>query len=106
VIDWLAARIEERAAAEGRKITNHYSPGYCGWNVAEQQRLFALLPPGFCGVRLTPSSLMVPIKSISGVIGLGPEVRKRDYECNVCEVEDCIYRNARMRKSAPEGKGG
>jgi len=103
VANWLAAEIQTRAEANGDAVTNHYSPGYCDWNVAEQQHLFALLPPGFCGVRLTPSSLMVPIKSISGVIGLGPAVRKLDYECNICTVEECIYRNARMRKISGRG---
>ena len=58
--------------------TNRYSPGYCHWDVADQRHLFALFPPAPCGVTLTPSALMKPVKSISGVIGIGKEVRYRD----------------------------
>src|ERR1035437_1199446 len=45
-------------------ITNRYSPGYCNWLVSEQQLLFSLLPSNFCGISLTQSSLMIPIKSV------------------------------------------
>ena len=56
-------RLERYVAPEGLRITNSYSPGYCGWNVSEQHALFSLLPEGFCGVRLCESGLMLPIKS-------------------------------------------
>lgn len=102
VVERLAGRIAEQAEAEGLKVTNHYSPGYCNWHVVEQRKLFSLLPDRFCGVRLTESALMVPIKSISGVIGVGAAVRKLDYECKVCDLEDCVYRNARMRKESAQ----
>jgi hypothetical protein len=100
VAAWLAERIAEQAGAERLQVTNHYSPGYCDWHVAEQRRLFSLLPSGFCGVRLTESALMVPLKSISGVIGLGETARKLEYNCKACDLDECIYRNARMRKEA------
>jgi hypothetical protein len=91
-MDVVQARLEQAMAARGLRITNRYSPGYCDWRVAEQQKLFRLLPAGFCGVSLTESSLMQPIKSISGVIGIGPAVRRVPYTCRLCELEDCLYR--------------
>jgi hypothetical protein len=45
-----------------------------------------------CGVMLTESSLMLPIKSVSGVIGLGPDVRHQDYTCGLCSYADCFRR--------------
>jgi hypothetical protein len=98
-MDVVQARLEQAMAARGLKITNRYSPGYCDWRVSEQQRLFRLLPAGFCGVRLTESSLMQPIKTISGVIGIGTAVRKVPYTCRLCELEDCLYR--RLQAAAP-----
>jgi hypothetical protein len=83
---------EKEGAQNGLKISNCYSPGYCGWHVSEQQKLFSLLPDHFCGITLTDSSLMLPIKSISGVIGIGPNVRKMDYTCRLCDMSNCIYR--------------
>jgi hypothetical protein len=91
-MDVVQARLEAALAARGLRITNRYSPGYCDWRVVEQQKLFRLLPAGFCGVSLTESSLMQPIKTISGVIGIGAAVRKVPYTCRLCELEDCLYR--------------
>lgn len=87
-------------AQRGLKITNRYSPGYCNWSVAEQHRLFSLLPKGFCGIRLTESALMIPIKSISGIIGIGSSVKRVDYTCDTCGVKDCTYRSTRPKTSA------
>jgi hypothetical protein len=91
-----ADRIEEEIAAvaqeHGFKTTNRYSPGYCGWHVSGQHGLFSLLPENFCGIALTPSSLMVPIKSVSGVIGLGANAGKKEYQCSICDMKNCIRR--------------
>ncbi len=72
--------------------TNRYSPGYCNWDVAEQQKLFSFLPPNFCGITLTSSSLMIPVKSVSGIIGIGTNVTFQDYQCTSCNSNNCIYR--------------
>lgn len=85
--------------AKGWKHTNRFSPGYCGWHVSQQQMLFSLLgvkEP--CGVHLTDSSLMIPIKSVSGVIGLGPKVRKLEYTCGLCDYSKCYKRRLRTKK--------
>lgn len=76
----------------GWNHTNRFSPGYCGWHVAEQQRLFPLFGGQTCGVKLTDSSLMVPIKSVSGVVGLGPSVHHLDYSCGLCNYDKCYKR--------------
>ncbi len=88
----LAADLAARAKAEGNRIGNSYSPGYCGWSVRTQQELFALLPPGPCGISLNDSCLMTPIKSISGLIPLGPDVVLHPYGCEICETRNC-FRN-------------
>ena len=90
-VDKLAKNIDNYAAAGGIGATNRYSPGYCGWDVAEQQKLFTFFPENFCGVRLTDSSLMLPEKSVSGIIGLGKGVKKHPYTCKHCDKTDCIY---------------
>jgi hypothetical protein len=97
VVDLAMDRIQEdlakKAGTRGWKITNRYSPGYCGWDIVEQKKLFSLLPERFLGVTLTDSSLMQPLKSISGVIGMGSRVKFSDYGCTLCDDKDCIYRN-------------
>lgn len=72
--------------------TNRYSPGYCGWNTNEQKLLFSLFPENFCNIHLTELFLMNPVKSISGVIGVGKNVKKIDYQCSICDKKDCFRR--------------
>ena len=81
--------------------TNRFSPGYCGWHVSRQQQLFRFLPPAPCGVRLTDSSLMVPVKSVSGIIGLGTHVRRLDYTCGLCDFQQCYKRKSKTLVAAP-----
>lgn len=89
--DKLEKIIESEAAIKGLSITNRYSPGYCNWNVSEQQHLFSFFPENFCGVSLSASSLMIPEKSVSGLIGVGKNVKKVPYTCSMCKMENCIY---------------
>jgi hypothetical protein len=35
---------------------------------------------------------MLPIKSVSGIIGLGPSVRRLDYTCGLCTFQKCYKR--------------
>ena len=72
--------------------TNRFSPGYCGWPVDEQQSLFSLFGGHTCGVTLTASSLMLPIKSVSGIIGVGRNVSRKDYVCQLCDYAKCYKR--------------
>jgi len=65
------------------------SPGYCGWDVSEQQKLFSLVNDMRIGIKLTESSLMIPIKSISGLWGFGEKLKKKEYNCNKCEEAMC-----------------
>lgn len=90
--DWMESQLDTIIAPLGWKRTNRYSPGYCGWSVSEQKKLFSFFPPHPCGVTLTNSSLMIPIKSISGIIGIGPHAVLKDYECSLCELENCYQR--------------
>lgn len=92
---WLQVYISSR----GWRHTNRFSPGYCGWHVSEQQNLFCLFDEAEpCGVRLTNSSLMIPIKSVSGVIGLGEGVKKLEYTCGLCDYAKC-YKRRKKKKS-------
>ena len=56
----------------GESFTLRYSPGYSGMDLKQQRTLFELAPAGSVGISLLPSLLMQPLKSISGIVGLGP----------------------------------
>ncbi len=97
-MDILQERLRVEFEQEGLRITNRYSPGYCDWKVDEQHKLFGIFPSDFCGVRLSESALMIPVKSVSGVIGIGKEVRFHKYICNACNKVNCIYRNIKYSR--------
>lgn len=96
--DLMQAELEKSAVTSGNRITNRYSPGYCGWNVSEQHKLFQLIPYNYCGIRLNESALMDPEKSVSGFIGIGENVKSNAYICQICDMKDCIYRKVKERK--------
>jgi hypothetical protein len=91
--DSMQEELRAAAASGGRMITNRFSPGYCGWDVAEQHQLFSFFNDNFCGITLTESALMKPVKSVSGLIGIGANVRFAPYQCKLCDDKNCIYRN-------------
>lgn len=74
-------------------ISNRFSPGYCSWSVRDQHKLFKLLPKKFCGVTLTESAHMQPIKSISGIIGVGENIKNSHFKCKNCNQKQCIYKS-------------
>ena len=81
---------------EGLKVTNRISPGYAGWDTAEQTRLFRLCPGHPIGVSLNEACFMTPGKTISWLVGAGPEARVDHYftQCRRCWMRECAYRRA------------
>lgn len=102
-VDRATEKLQQILASEmllaGNGISDRFSPGYCEWSVAEQQKLFALLPSGFCGITLSESSLMSPIKSVSGFIAIGKDLKQKGYQCHWCTDENCIYGKIKRKKT-------
>ncbi len=96
----------KRLAAEGRASESTrvllYSPGYCGWHVSGQKKLFEFLNPEEIGIRLNERFLMVPLKSISGVLVAGEagiHRFKNNYPfCAHCRTHHC---RERMNLNSP-----
>ncbi len=96
----LQEMILEEVAPSGLGITDPFSPGYCNWSVADQQKLFSLLPSNPCNITLSDSSLMHPIKSVSGITGIGADCQQKGYQCNWCTDNVCLYGKIRRQKKA------
>ncbi len=96
----LSARFEEELGQRGPSAPRvlPYSPGYCGWTVRGQKKLFARLQPEEIGVMLNDSCLMTPIKTVSGVLVAGPGEIHRfrpDFDfCDECKTRACGARMA------------
>jgi len=63
--------ITEGARAQGLSTSRRFSPGYCDWEVSQQQMLFRAMNGSSAFIELTEKSLMIPQKSITGIIGIG-----------------------------------
>ena len=96
-MDKVQCCLEEEITARGKKITNRYSPGYCEWALSGQRDLFSYIGDHPTGITINDSCLMQPIKSVSGIIGIGDEVKKRSYGCDICNSSSCVYRNIRRK---------
>ena len=98
VVDLLGSamcqRVDEQATAERLRTTVPLSPGLVGWPVASGQRqIFSLLDAASVGVRLTAGHMMVPKKSTSMAIGIGPDVEHAGESCDYCSMAaTCRYR--------------
>jgi len=91
-VRFVTTKIAVEANLLGLQISHSYSPGHCSWHVREQQQLFALMPDKPCGVELNDSSLMHPVKSISGIIGLGNGFEITPHGCDICGLKTCFKR--------------
>ncbi|MDI6767858.1 MAG: vitamin B12 dependent-methionine synthase activation domain-containing protein [Bacteroidota bacterium] len=79
-----------------------FSPGYCGWHVSGQRKLFQHLHPKDIGIKLRERFLMEPLKSISGVIISGKkEIFQFDDTfsfCGSCATHECRERIIENRR--------
>jgi hypothetical protein len=84
--------VEEKKNHESTGIMR-FSPGYCGWHMSGQRKLFEFLQPEDIGITLLDSYLMKPLKSISGVMVVGEKdifVFEDSYPfCNQCSSHSC-----------------
>jgi len=88
-------QIEQKAAENSMQTTIPLSPGMMGWSVEEGQPVvFDLVDPKQIGVSLTPYYLMVPRKTLSMIIGIGPNISSGARICDFCAMrETCRYQD-------------
>lgn len=92
IVNETKENIRRQAEQRQQRITSHLGPGYCDWPIEEQKKLFSLLPPSPCGILLTPSFLMQPMKSVSAVVGIGTDVAYEESGCKLCQLKKCTYK--------------
>lgn len=94
----------DRGKIASAKAASIYSPGYCGWHVSGQKKLFESLQPEDIGITLLDSFLMKPLKSISGVIVVGEKeihIFEDSYSfCSECKTRFCRERITTFSKES------
>ena len=102
--------LEKRGEVKPKAGIARYSPGYCGWHMSGQKKLFEFLHPQDIGIELLHSYLMKPLKSISGVMVVGNRkihIFKDTYPfCSKCKTHSCRDRiRTLLGKSKTNEKG-
>jgi hypothetical protein len=80
---------------QGFNTSRHFSPGYSGWEVSQQEIVFKSIPSDNIGVSLTKGFMMLPQKSLSWVIGAGKEIivsSEEENKCKDCQSKYCNYK--------------
>jgi hypothetical protein len=87
--------VASEVSSRGYQISSPVNPGMPGFPLTEQWNLLGLVNADEIGVRLTASGVLVPRKSTSMVIGIGPQMTRwtRAEVCARCSLrETCHYR--------------
>jgi len=109
-----SGRVCAQADRDGLIAVPHYSPGYTGWDVADQGRLFGRIAAGMAQpfpepLEVLSSGMLRPKKSLLAVFGLTartPEALAagRLTPCERCSFAPCQFRRAPHRQSAIRGE--
>lgn len=95
--------LSERNLTSNDSIVLGYSPGYCGWDLSGQKKLFQHLNPGEIGITINESFLMSPLKSVSGVLVHGDKeihVFESSFTfCSYCKNQTCYDRIEKIYNS-------
>src|SRR6185437_9128669 len=89
----------------------HFSPGYSGWDFAEQVPLWNLFQKNFGNdfpgeLEVLDSGMLRPKKSLLAVIGLTRDLQKaKQFQklipCDTCSLPNCRYRRAPYKRTRP-----
>ena len=87
-------KIAEEEIKNNNYLRPRFSPGYGDFSLEYQKNILDILSAQkLTGITLTDSLLMVPVKSVTAVMG----VSKKDTSCNLsgcemCNKKECIYK--------------
>jgi hypothetical protein len=87
--------IEQVAAEKEWGVGASLSPGSLrGWPVNRQHELCSMLELDQINVQVNNSNLLIPLKSVSSMIGIGPEYTRKKVGsmCHLCNLKDTCWR--------------
>ncbi|OHD65775.1 MAG: hypothetical protein A2176_14290 [Spirochaetes bacterium RBG_13_51_14] len=89
-------KLSEKDLINERTRVLRYSPGYCGWHISAQKKIFKHVRPEEIGISLNDGFIMDPLKSSSGVMISGPgeihNFKNNFIFCQKCETHNCRER--------------
>ncbi len=98
--------IATEVAPRGYEISSPVNPGMPGFAMTEQWNLMELVKADEIGVSLTNSGILVPRKSVSMVVGIGPRMTRwtQAEVCARCSLrETCLYKIQGVKQAENDG---
>jgi hypothetical protein len=101
--------ISKEVAARGWESGGPIMPGTRGIDLELQRILFDIVDAKQIGIRLTKQNVLVPLKSMSMIIGVGPKVKigLAEHDCKICpEMNKCYLKEIwRITEQSNEENG-
>jgi hypothetical protein len=115
VVEHLIAKVGFRfcewADSQHSAVLPHYSPGYPGWDIADQDHLFNLILNKRSNVfpaelRVLETGMLSPKKSLLAVFGITSHLDRVErltglVPCQNCSLPSCQYRRAPYKQALP-----
>ncbi|MGA7160944.1 MAG: hypothetical protein WBZ48_08070 [Bacteroidota bacterium] len=108
----VGARFCEWADQRRNAILPHYSPGYPGWDISDQDKLLKLIRHKTNGnfpedIRVMDSGMLHPKKSLLAVFGVTSHLDTVQrltslIPCENCSLQPCRYRRTPYKNSIPQ----
>jgi hypothetical protein len=104
-----SGRICGWADSRGAAVLPHHSPGYSGWDISDQVKLWNLIQQNQADrledrLEVLASGMLRPKKSLLAVFGVTRELEKARrfanlIPCETCSLANCRYRRAPKKRS-------
>lgn len=93
--DQIQEEIRVQEESKGHYLRPRFSPGYGDLSIIDQKKIFQVLEcEKRIGLTLTDSFMMLPIKSVTAIIGITKESSNCHVgKCKQCNKKDCEFRN-------------
>ena len=115
VVEYLIAntgfRFCEWADLQNSAVLPHYSPGYPGWDISDQEHLFNLIVDKRTNVfpaelRVLDTGMLNPKKSLLAVFGITSKLERVQrltslIPCQNCSLPSCQYRRTPYKQAPP-----
>ena len=96
--DTVSNLIAEQAKRNGLSAVSRFSPGYGDWDIKDQQKILQLAGGETINITVTETSMLVPRKSITAIIGLQPAPDLPQGNCKKTDCISCTLKNCLARK--------
>ena len=87
---YLEIKTDELKESIGDDLSYMFSPGYQGSDVSDLKYILDELDASEIGIKLLPSGMMTPIKTLAGIYAKGVSPKKKCGECIM--LNNCAYR--------------